>query len=167
VWCSGRRVRRNHSQNQTQSASRQPATGRASRFPWTKACRGRVKVCVRRHYQGRADLQGQATGQLGPERLPHCHFRSRRQQGEIKGNLWITINYQIEGVGTSSSWWRPTRGRRRKPCLGETRTSGRGESRHERLKHLDRQDVVLPLGRPTHQDNRRRILTIPRRHRRR
>ncbi len=60
------------------------ATGRANASPWTRGCRKAVRESLRPALQRKADLQGQAAGQLGPQAADR-DFRSGSRAGRDQG----------------------------------------------------------------------------------
>ncbi len=87
------------------SGSAPPATGRASASPWTRACRAAVRKVFVELYQARADLPGQAAGQLGPE-AAHAISDLEVEQVEVKGHLWH-LRYPLEGRAFDPTIRRP------------------------------------------------------------
>ena len=135
------------------SASAPPATGRASASPWTRACPRPSSRCSSQLYRARADLQGQAPRQLGPE-LQTAISDLEVEQVEIKGNLW---HFDIRSSMTAAPNGRfiTVATTRPETMLGDTAVAVHPDD--ERYMHLHRQACAAAARRPADPDRRRRL----------
>ncbi len=112
---------------------------------------------VRRALPRRADLQGQAAGQLGPE-AAHRDLRPRSAAGRGAAGISGTSSYPLEGKTFDPDDHIDLHHRRHHAAGDHAgRRRGRGASGEREAQAPDRQERDPAAGRPAHSDHRRRL----------